>query len=505
MKNKVIGILLSAMLVGMTACGYATVEQAVKEPVSEVQTAAVENSDEAESDETESNETESNEAESEETVSEESERFQPEWTKDAVVYEVNIRQYTKEGSFNAFAEHLQELKDMGVNVLWFMPTYPISSTKRSGELGSYYSITDYCGVNPEFGTEEDFAALIDKAHEMGFHVMLDWVANHTGWDSEWITEHPDWYTQDAEGRIISPENMGWPDVADLNYDNQEMRAEMIECMEYWVEEYDVDGFRCDFATGVPRDFWEQAREALEEIKPVYMLAEDNLVKELLEEAFDMNYNWNLYDATVQVAKDSKQANVLKLYIPKDFPDGTYTLNFLDNHDKNSYERTIMGAYGPDALPAMFSFIYTIPGAPLVYSGDEIGLDHAIGFTYRDPIDWESSTYDYRPLLADLAEIRSKNPALYCGNYGGDINYYDLGNKNVFAFYREKDGNHVECIYNLSKREQTVDVSEIIQGTETVLLHGQGSEVIETEDVSVKENGPEGEVVIGPWEFWVLSE
>lgn len=186
-------------------------------------------------------------------------RYQPEWTKDAVIYEVNVRQYTEEGTFQAFSDHLQELRDMGITTLWFMPIHPISETKRSGVLGSYYSITDYCAVNPEFGTAEDFGALVEKAHDMDFHVMLDWVANHTGWDCAWITEHPDWYTLDEQGSIISPEGMGWPDVADLNYDNSEMRAEMIRCMKYWVEEYDIDGFRCDFAGGVPLDFWEEAR------------------------------------------------------------------------------------------------------------------------------------------------------------------------------------------------------------------------------------------------------
>lgn len=162
-----------------------------------------------------------------------------EWEKDAVIYEVNVRQYTPEGTFAAFSDRLQTLKDMGINTLWFMPIHPISLTKRSGRLGSYYSVTDYRAVNSEFGTAEDFHALVEKAHSMGFHVMLDWVANHTGWDCSWIKDHPDWYTQDETGRIISPAGMGWPDVADLYYDNMEMQAEMIACMKYWVEEYDM--------------------------------------------------------------------------------------------------------------------------------------------------------------------------------------------------------------------------------------------------------------------------
>ncbi|MBQ6887153.1 MAG: hypothetical protein IJN54_06535 [Lachnospiraceae bacterium] len=503
MKRKIALALIVALMCSVTACSGKGVNSVTENTVASEQTAGTVTEEQTgetttETDSVSGEETEEMEAEDSEV------RFQAEWTKDAVIYEVNVRQYTEEGTFNAFSEHLQTLKDMGITTLWFMPIHPISETKRSGTLGSYYSITDYRAVNPEFGTAEDFKALVDKAHGMGFKVMMDWVANHTGWDCAWIDEHPEWYTQDSSGNIISPEGMGWPDVADLNYDNMEMQAEMIECMKYWVQEYDIDGFRCDYATGVPQEFWEDARAALEEIKPVYMLAEDHLVESLLEEAFDFNYNWNLYDAMRAVARDSKKANTLKIYIPTDFPDGTYTLNFMDNHDKNSYEHTIMGAYGAEPMVAMFSFMYMIPGAPLIYSGDEIGLDHAIAFMEKDAIDWESSEYDYRPLLAELSNIKSTNPALHNGNYGGQINYYDLDNKNILSFYREKDGIIVKCIFNLSKREQTIDVSSVVDGTETVLLHSAGATEINVEDHPVSEENLSGEITVQPWEFWILA-
>ena len=429
-------------------------------------------------------------------------RYQVEWAKDAVIYEVNVRQYTEEGTFAAFGAHLQTLKDMGINTLWFMPIHPISQTKRAGTLGSYYSITDYRAVNPEFGTAEDFKTLVDQAHDMGFHVMLDWVANHTGWDCAWIKDHPDWYTQDENGKIIDPAGMGWADVADLNYDNMEMRAEMIACMKYWVEEYDIDGFRCDFAYGVPQSFWEDARQELEMIKPMLMLAEDDLNLDLLDMAFDMNYNLGLYDTLVAVAHDSKSADRIKTYIPMSFPDGTYTMNFLDNHDKNSYDRTILEGIGKDALPAMFSLIYTIPGTPMIYTGNEIGLDHAIAFMEKDTIDWESSDVDYRPLLAELSAIRSENAALHSGNYGGKIEYLDMGKKAVFAFSRQVEGNSVLCVFNLTKRESPVDFTGIFDGTETILLHGQGAEVLEMEDCQLTLSG---EVTLQPWEFWIISK
>lgn len=432
-------------------------------------------------------------------------RLQPEWTKDAVIYEVNVRQYTEEGTFNAFAEHLQTLKDMGVNCLWFMPIHPISVTKRSGTLGSYYSITDYRAVNPEFGTAEDFKALVDQAHDMGFTVMLDWVANHTGWDCAWIQDHPDWYTKGENGEITDPVGMGWPDVADLNYDNQELWAEMAACMKYWVEEYDIDGFRCDYAYGVPVEFWEYARKEVETVKPVFMLAEDNLNKELLEEAFDCNYNWELYDVLIEVAHDAKSAKSIKSHIPTNYPDGSYRLNFLDNHDKNSWERTILGAFGEDTLPIMWSLIYTIPGMPLIYTGDEIALDHNIAFMERDPIDWQSSTLSYRELLAELGGIRSENAALHSGNYGGAIEYIDLDNSNVLAFRRSVEGSSVICVYNLTKRETTVDMSGIFSGTETVLLCGQADETLNMEDHPISEEGLDGEVTLLPWSFWIVGE
>lgn len=432
-------------------------------------------------------------------------RYQVEWAKDAIIYEVNIRQYTEEGTFTAFSKHLQTLKDMGINTLWFMPIHPISETNRSGTLGSYYSITDYREVNPEFGSKEDFKELVDLAHDMGFKIMMDWVANHTGWDCAWITEHPDWYTKDADGNITDPVGMGWPDVADLNYDNMDMRAEMISCMKYWVEEFDIDGFRCDYASGVPVDFWETAREEIETVKPILMLAEDNTNRALLKYAFDLNYNWELYDALRYIVIGNKKANVVKYHIPDDYPDGTFRLNFLDNHDKNSWERSIMEAFGKDALPAMFSLIYTIPGIPLIYTGDEVGLDHKIAFMEKDPVEWGSSDVSYRELLAKLAAIRSNNPALYSGNYGGAIEYVDLGESSVLAFTRKVDGNTVKCLFNLYKKESTVDVSLLFNGIETVLLHGQGANVLNMTDHSITEDRLDGEVTLQPWEFWIVLD
>ncbi len=423
----------------------------------------------------------------------------PEWTKNAVLYEVNIRQYTAEGTFKAFEPYLDGLKEMGINTLWFMPVHPISKTNRVGSLGSYYSVDDYRAVNPEFGTEEDFKELIDLAHEKGFHVILDWVANHTGWDNPWIKEHPDWYTQE-DGKIISPKGMGWNDVADLNYDNPEMRAEMISCMEYWVKEYDIDGFRCDYAPGVPADFWEEARKKLDKVKDLYFIEEDlGWVNEgLLDYAFDTNYSSKVYDALVAISHDSKSADKLKLYIPK-MPETTFPMNYLDNHDVNSYDRTIADAFGTEKLPEMYALIFTLPGLPMIYSGDEIGNDKALAFMNKDRIDWNGGIGDYRGLISYLSRMKNEHEALYSGSYGGSFETADTGNKNILAFTRQTQKEKVTCIYNLSKRvQEDVDISALISGGE-VLIRGAGGEYEEGGEL------PGSFHTFEPWEFYVIVE
>lgn len=293
--------------------------------------------------------------------------------------------------------------------------------------------------------------------------------------------------------------MGWPDVADLNFDNPDMRQEMIACMKYWVENFDIDGFRCDYASGVPVDFWEAARVELETVKPLLMLAEDQTSQSLLVSAFDFNYSLSLYDQMKLVAKGSKGANTLAYYLGSGYPEGAYTMNFLDNHDQNSYEITVPSAYG-DAVQSLFALIYTLPGTPLVYTSDEIGLDHQIAFMERDPVNWDGGTADYRPLLAELAGIKTGNTALDAGNYGGPIEMADVGSKSVFAFTRTKGDNTVTCVFNLSSQEREADLSALPGGT--LLLHGSGADTLETEDRAQYSFG--GTVTLAPWEFFIVT-
>lgn len=415
----------------------------------------------------------------------------PEWSVNATIYEVNIRQYTKEGTFKAFEEHLPRLQEMGVKILWFMPIYPISREKRIGSLGSYYSIADYKEINPEVGTKEDFKNLVKKCHEMGFYVILDWVANHTGWDHNWIRKHPEWYTKNDRGEIIYPEN--WEDVADLNYDSKAMQREMKKAMTYWVKEFDVDGFRCDYAGGVPIEFWESARKALNKIKPVYMLAEDDRSMALMHYAFNSNYGWSLYHDLNSVARGAKKADSLKSYFNSKistYPPGTYPLHFIDNHDENSWNGTVNERMG-EAQQAMLALIFTTYGMPLVYSGQEVNLDHRLEFFEKDEIVWEDFVNE--ELLSNLIHLKLDHPALWNGEAGGKMEFLKVSSENVLAYQRQKEEDEVIVVLNLSKAERTF--------TLTMDHEFEGKDVMTSDMITLKTGA--NELTLQPWEFIIL--
>ncbi len=384
------------------------------------------------------------------------------WAESASLYEVNVRQYTPEGTFRAFREHLPRLKELGVDILWFMPITPISEKNRKGSLGSYYAVHDYRKINPEFGTLEDFKVVVRQAHELGFKVMVDWVANHTGWDNPLIERHPDWYTQ-RDGRIVSPVDE-WSDVADLNYDNREMRRYMIESMIYWVRETDIDGFRCDMAAMVPTDFWEEARVALDNVKPLFMLAEA-WEPELTLKAFDACYGWDLYHLMNDLAQGKKDGTALRGYFEKVdalYPERTIILNFIDNHDENSWQGSVPERMG-EAFAVYAVLTYTVPGMPLLYSGQEAGLNKRLPFFEKDSIDW-----DYRPELAGfyqrLNHLKRCHPALSAGKTKGEFRILDQDNvKNVFVFERRKNDDRIVVVLNLTGEEQRTVLVEEVKG------------------------------------------
>jgi glycosidase len=381
------------------------------------------------------------------------------WSKSANIYEVNIRQYTPEGSFNAFAEHLPRLKKMGVDILWIMPIQPIGQQNRKGTLGSYYAVRDYTAVNPEFGTLDDFRALVKKAHALGMHVIIDWVANHTAFDNPWVADHPDWYLKNAKGEIY-PVTFGegehaehWTDVTGLDYRNHDLWRGMTDAMAFWVRETGIDGFRCDVAGSVPTPFWNQARNALDKIKPVFMLAEADK-PDLHEHAFDMTYGWDTMGLFKDIAKGKAGAGAIRAFLanpPKVFPRDAYRMRFTTNHDENSWQGSDPELYGP-AFKAMAVLAATLPGMPLIYGGQEAGLDKRLEFFEKDPIQWKG--YRYAPFYAQLLKLKHDNPALWNGQYGGDAQVLETGNDKVFAFRRQMGGNAVTVVVNVSGGKQS---------------------------------------------------
>ncbi len=417
-----------------------------------------------------------------------------EWSNDAVMYEVNVRQFTPEGTFNAFAGHLPRLKALGVEILWFMPIHPIGEKNRKGTLGSYYSIRDYKAVNPEFGTIEDFKSLVNKAHEMGFKVLIDCVANHSSWDNVWIENYKDWYTQDSLGNIIPPV-ADWSDVADLNYNNAEMRAAMLDAMKFWVKEANIDGYRCDYAGGVPTDFWETARVALDSIKPVFMLAENEDALDLLNKAFDCNYGWTVHHLMNEIYKGEKSATDIQGYFAKTdstYPAGKYILNFTSNHDENSWQGTEYERLGA-SVKAFAALSFTLPGMPLIYTGQEAGLNKRLLFFEKDEIDWKTDT-TMTPFYAKLIDLKQENPALWNGAAGSKINFLPTSDvQKLLVFAREKENNTVLVVMNLSGAPLSGTYKT--ENTKTLTDWNSG------ENVTL---AAENKVELQPWEYRIYT-
>jgi glycosidase len=382
------------------------------------------------------------------------------WTRNAVIYEVNVRQYTKEGTFAAFEQHLPRLKELGVDVLWFMPIHPISEKNRKGTLGSYYAVKDYKGINPEYGTKEDFKRLVDKAHEAGFKVILDWVANHTGCDNVWLSDHPDWYVKDEAGNPKSPYD--WTDTYELNYDNKDMRAAMADALKYWVTDFNIDGYRCDMAHEVPTDFWNDVRPALDSIKPVFMLAESENY-DLLEHAFDTNYSWELMHMMSDVNKGTKTAEDIQAYVQKldslMCPDG-YKMNFLTNHDENSWNGTEFERYGK-GVETFAVLTYTLNGMPMIYTGQEVGMKKRLSFFEKDMVpSWtaNATTAFYKK----LNELKHTHPALRAGEIGGKLRFYtSSASKDILIYSREAAGKEIMVMLNLSGKNVTYQSNDAL--------------------------------------------
>ena len=415
-----------------------------------------------------------------------------EWSRKSNIYEVNIRQYTPEGTINAFRKHLPRLKNMGVDILWLMPVQPIGEVNRKGSLGSYYSVKDYKAVNPEFGTMDDFKLLVKEAHQMDMHIIIDWVANHSSWDNVWAAEHPDFYRKKEDGTFDSP--FDWTDVIAFDYNNTAMRESMINALEFWIKETDIDGYRCDVAGLVPTDFWNEARQRLDKIKPVFMLAEDEDNVSLVEYAFDMNYTWKMLHIMNDIAIGKK--NVKDIWTNLEwskntFPADVYRMYFTSNHDENSWNGTAIERYGK-GYKAFAVLTYVVPGMPLIYSGQEADLKKRLKFFDKDTIDWNRLPQE--EFYKKLNFLKKENKALWNGIAGGDIINLNKDNENIFACERKKEGNRVVALINLTEKQQTFTfVDDANTGEFVRLFNGKKIRV---------EKGTT--FIMEPWEYIVLT-
>lgn len=379
------------------------------------------------------------------------EQFIPvEWSQKTNVYEVNIRQYTPEGNFRAFATHLPRLKDMGIEVIWFMPVTPISQEGRKGSLGSYYACSDYCAINPEFGSEDDFRAVVKQAHDLHMKVIIDWVANHTGVEHVWKSPHPDFYRKNEQGEFYDAH--GWDDVIDLNYENPALRLAMIDSMAWWVKNFDIDGFRCDMAMLCPLDFWRQARTELDKLKPLFWLAElDSWDNPDYMQVFDAAYTWKWMRATRDyITSGNRQIHLLDavlMHYQSLYPKTALRAWFTSNHDENSWNGTEYEKYGVMA-PALAVFNCLWQGIPLIYSGQELPNYKRLLFFDKDCIEWND-----HPALHEfykkLLGLRSSHPGLVSDPAHPPMRIATASDGALFCWLRKAGDREVLVVLNLS--------------------------------------------------------
>ncbi len=373
-------------------------------------------------------------------------RKSTDWVRCGIIYEIYPRAFSPEGTFAGIEKKLPELQRLGVSILWLMPIHPVGELHRKGKLGSSYSVRDYYGVNPEYGTLDDFKHLLLRAHEMGFHLIIDLVANHTAWDSKLITEHPEWFSKDSTGKIVSP-NPDWTDVADLDYSQPGLRRYMIDMMKYWVKDVGIDGFRCDVSELVPLDFWEEARAALDSIKPILMLSEGSLPDQHVK-AFDITYSWNLYHAFAPLLSGNVSAEILDRLLAREaitFPKHSLRLRFSSNHDETAWDNPDVVKFGPDGARLAAVVTNTLPGVPLVYNGQEAGNTKKLGLFDREPIDWSAGA-DVRQFYTTLLHVRREHRALCEGTM---VRIPSSDDRHVYAFLRATGNDTLLVVYNFA--------------------------------------------------------
>ena len=421
----------------------------------------------------------------------------PEWSKNASLYQINTRQFTQEGTFAAAQMQLPRLKALGVDILWLMPIHPIGEEQRKGTLGSPYSVKDYYGVNPEFGTLEDLKNFVNAAHDMGMYVILDWVANHTAWDNQLRFDHPDWYDKDYNGNFRPTPWWDWSDIIDLDYDRPDVRKYMTEAMKYWVQEVGIDGYRCDVAGFVPVEFWNNVRRELDEIKPVFMLAEWES-RDLHAQAFDATYAWSWQEAVHKVLSGHSGLGPLFVYYSWNegaYPKNSYRMTHVTNHDMNAWEGTVFERYG-EAKKVETAIVLSIvgEGMPLIYNGLEAGNDKRLAFFEKDPINWQP--HPFNQLITQLLSLQKANTALWHGKDGATMHrVWQDKPDSVFSFVRQNAKDKVFVMINFSDQSQTVSFKDDLQ-------NGQYTEWFSQRAVNIEQTT---QITLAPWEYKVYVQ
>jgi len=418
----------------------------------------------------------------------------PEWSRDAVIYQINTRQFTPEGTFAAAAGQLPRLKALGVDILWLMPVQEIGIKNRKGKLGSPYSIRDYYSVNAEYGDMDDLKQFIKSAHELGMYVILDWVANHTAWDNPMLEKHPDWYQRNWSGDFHSPRWTDWADVIMLDYSQPGLRKYMTDAMKFWVQEVGMDGFRCDVAGFVPVDFWNNVRTELDAIRPVFMLAEWE-TRDLHARAFDMTYAWSWQETIHKIAHGKADVGALGIYHYTDensWPHDAMRMLFTSNHDKNSWEGTQFELYG-DALENAIVLSFVSRGMPMIYNGQEAGNSKRLAFFDKDPIEWQK--HPLEDLFRRLIKLKKDHSTLWNGRWGADmIQVPNSAASSIFSFVRVNEQDKVFAVFNFSDIAQSVKFS----GT---LYHDDYRDFSSGEDISLSTDST---LELGPWSYRVFT-
>lgn len=419
------------------------------------------------------------------------------WAHSTNIYEVNVRQYTPQGTFNAFAKELPRLKDMGVETLWFMPITPIAQKNKKGSMGSPYACSDYTSINPEFGTLEDFKNLVKEAHEMGFKVIIDWVANHTGWDHVWTKEHPDYFLKDDSTHDFKIAS-GMDDIIELDYNNPALRNAMIEAMQYWIKEANIDGFRCDLAAWVQVDFWQEARPKVDSVKPMFWLGEfDELDNPDYGKVFDASYSWLWMHKTRDFYQNRQPLQELDSLLNRysAIGDGSMRAWFTTNHDENSWNGTEYDKYGKMA-GALAVFSATWNGVPLLYSGQELPNLKKLEFFEKDAIQWNGQ-FEQAAFYKALLSLHSRHPALRGGD--NEVQTYRVKtteDAHVFAFLRKKGTKEVLVVLNLS------DQSLQKVGLDNERVAGQFNNVFSQ---AIHDFDGSSYLAMQPWEYLVFEK